>query len=237
MMNGLKKINLLPLEVRNKYSNRYLKLLAGIILGVMVCVFGIQCIHAGVLTLQINHYKDQNAKYEQEKKNIENLQSRIVSYNAYIGEYEKSVFPFERFMQDLESIRPENVYIISVDTSDRLINEGKQEEENESDKELEEKPVDEKETEDKLESIKEKEIIAPEIKYVDDLAGKDIVIRGYSKKQDEISSFIFELSKLSYITNAKITAIEEHVMLDGQEYNIFEMVVKGGAYIEDNNEG
>ncbi|MBS7306105.1 MAG: hypothetical protein KIG39_05530 [Lachnospiraceae bacterium] len=236
-MNGLKKINLLPPEISNKYANRYLKFLAGIIAAVMVCVLGIQCINAGVLTLQINHYKDQNAKYEREKKNIEDLQKRIVSYNAYIDEYEKDVFPFERFMNELEAIRPDNVYIISVDTSDRLINEGKQTDEKEAETKTEEKETDEKATEDKLESIKEKDFVAPEIKYVDDLAGKDIVIRGYSKKQDEISAFIFELSKLPYITNAKITAIEEHVMLDGQEYNIFEMVVKGGTNSEINNAG
>ena len=110
-MNGLKKINLLPIEIKNKYANKYLKLLAAFIAAVMVLVVGVQVVNAGILTLQINHYKDQNAKYEEEKRNIENLQNRIVSYNAFIDEYEKEVFPFELFMNDLESIRPDSVNI------------------------------------------------------------------------------------------------------------------------------
>ena len=146
-MNGLKKMNLLPLEISNKYANRYLKFLAGIIAVIMVSILGIQCINAGVLRLQINHYKDQNAKYEQEKKNIEDLQNMIVSYNAYIDEYEKDVFPFEKFMNELEVIRPNNVYIISMDTPDRLINEGKKADEKETEKETEDKATDKEATE------------------------------------------------------------------------------------------
>ncbi|MBE7047670.1 MAG: hypothetical protein E7396_09740 [Ruminococcaceae bacterium] len=235
-MNGLKKINLLPIEIKNKYANKFLKIFAGMIAAVMVLIMIVQVANIGFLTLRINYYKDRNAKYEQEKKNIEDIQNRIISYNAYIDEYEREVFPFERFMNDLENIRPENVYIISVDTSDRLINEGKQDDETKD--KIEADKEENKETSDgELESIKEKNFVVPEIKYVGDLVGKDIVIRGYSKRQDEISAFIFELSKLSYITEAKITAIEEHEMLDGQEYNIFEIVIKGGTYIENHNEG
>lgn len=230
MMKGLKKLNLLPVEIKNKYANKYFKLLAIIIAAVMLLVIGVQAVNAGILTLQINQYNDRNAKYEQEKRNIEELQNRIVSYNTYIREYEQNVFPFGIFMNELETIRPENVYIISVDTPDRLINEG-----NKSDKTKENET--EEKSDDGLERIKDVEPVSPEIKYVDDLTGKEIVIRGYSKKQDEISTFIFGLSTLSYITDAKITAIEEHVMLDGQEYNIFEIVVKGGTCSEDNNAG
>ena len=138
-MNGLKKINLLPIEIKNKYANKYLKLLAAFIAAVMVLVVGVQVVNAGILTLQINHYKDQNAKYEEEKRNIEKLQNRIISYNAFIDEYEKEVFPFQLFMNDLEKIRPDSVNIISVDTPDRLINEGVSDEDKEKENEKEEK--------------------------------------------------------------------------------------------------
>lgn len=232
-MNGLKKINLLPIEIKNKYANKYLKLLAAFIAAVMVLVVGVQVVNAGILTLQINHYKDQNAKYEEEKRNIENLQNRIVSYNAFIDEYEKEVFPFELFMNDLENIRPDSVNIISVDTPDRLINEGVSEDEKEETKDETENEVTEAEETEET----EKPFANPQIKYTGDLKGMEMVIRGFGKRQDDISAFIFELSKLSYITDAKITAIEEHEMLDGQEYNIFEIVVKGGTYIENHNEG
>lgn len=234
-MNGTKKINLLPQEISNRYANRYLKYLAIGIASVMVLVLGTQLVNMGILKLQINHYQEQNAKYEQEKRNIEAIEKRILSYNEFIDEYETDVFPFAKFMNDLENIRPESVYIISVDTPDRLINEGKKEEEEEKKEEKQEESNETDTEKDKLVEIED--LVKPEIKYVDDLTGKDIVIRGYGKKQDDISAFIFELSKIPYINSAKITAIEEHDMLDGQKYNIFEIVVQGGTYIETNNEG
>ena len=234
-MNGTKKINLLPQEISNRYANRYLKYLAIGIASVMVLVLGTQLVNMGILKLQINHYQEQNAKYEQEKRNIEAIEKRILSYNEFIDEYETDVFPFAKFMNDVENIRPESVYIISVDTPDRLINEGKKEEEEEKKEEKQEESKETDTEKDKLVEIED--LVKPEIKYVDDLTGKDIVIRGYGKKQDDISAFIFELSKIPYINSAKITAIEEHDMLDGQKYNIFEIVVQGGTYIETNNEG
>lgn len=234
-MNGTKKINLLPQEISNRYANRYLKYLAIGIASVMVLVLGTQLANMGILKLQINHYQEQNAKYEQEKRNIEAIEKRILSYNEFIDEYETDVFPFAKFMNDVENIRPESVYIISVDTPDRLINEGKKEEEEEKKEEKQEESKETDTEKDKLVEIED--LVKPEIKYVDDLTGKDIVIRGYGKKQDDISAFIFELSKIPYINSAKITAIEEHDMLDGQKYNIFEIVVQGGTYIETNNEG
>ena len=69
------------------------------------------------------------------------------------------------------------------------------------------------------------------------MAGKNIIIRGYGKKQDDISVFIYELSKLPYVIKAEITAIEEHEMYDGQRYNIFEIVVQGGTSVEADIEG
>ena len=234
-MNGLKKVNLLPTEIKIKYSNRYLKYLIVMIAVVMVAIPGVQFANAGVLGLQINYYKEQNAKYEQEKKNIEELQNSIISYNAYIDEYEKGVFPFEKFMNNLEDIRPESVYIISVDTTDRLINEGEHEDEKEDKNSAKDgKSEKEDKSTETVEETKETDVQA-EIKYVDDLTGKDIVIRGFGKKQNDISSFIYGLAELAYINNAKITAIEEHEMLDGQKYNIFEIVVQGGENIENHN--
>ena len=236
-MNGIKKINLLPPEIRSKYANRYLKYMAFSAFVVMALAFCLQLAGMGILKLQIHHYQEQNAQYEQEKRNIEEIQNRIVSYNEFIDEYETGVFPFAQFMNDVENIRPESVYIISVDTPDRLINEGKKEEEK---PEETKEPVkeDSKDSETEKDGLVEiEDLIKPEIKYVDDLVGKDIIIRGYGRKQEDISAFIYELSKIPYINNAKITAIEEHSMLDGNKYNIFEIVVQGGTYIENNNEG
>ena len=230
-MSGLKKINLLPIEIKKKYANRYLKYIAYLAFVIMLLAILFQAAESGILLLQIKHINDKNAKYEELKTEIENLESESKAYSAFIEEYEKRFIPFERFMNNLEDIRPESVHIISVDTPDRLVNEGTKDEEKKedtnSDNDLEEdKKGEEQETESKS-----------EIAYTDDLAGKNIIIRGYGKKQDDISVFIYELSKLPYVVKAEITAIEEHEMYDGQRYNIFEIVVQGGTSVEADIEG
>lgn len=230
-MNGLKKINLLPIEIKKKYANRYLKYIASLAFAIMLLAILFQAAESGILLLQIKHINDKNAKYEELKTEIENLESESKAYSAFIEEYEKRFFPFERFMNNLEDIRPESVHIISVDTPDRLVNEGTKDEEKKEDTtsdddSKEDKKGDEPETEN-----------SGEITYTDDLAGKNIIIRGYGKKQDDISVFIYELSKLPYVVKAEITAIEEHEMYDGQRYNIFEIVVQGGTSVEADIEG
>ena len=225
-MSELKKINLLPPEVKSKYENRYIKYFAAMAVGAMLMTIIVQAGYAGTMMLQIKHYNNKNAQYEEMKREIDSLENLAASYTAFIQEYEKSFFPFERFMNNLEDIRPESVHIISIDTPDRLTNEGVKVEENEQKKE---EIIEENKNE-------KQEEVGGIIEYTDDLAGKNIVIRGYGKKQDEISVFIYELSRLPYVSSADITAIEEHKMHDGEIYNIFEVVVIGGAGYEAENE-
>ena len=55
-----------------------------------------------------------------------------------------------------------------------------------------------------------------------------MVIRGFGNNQESISKFIYDISHLPYLSNAQITAIEEHKIENGI-YNIFELVVTGGV--------
>lgn len=225
-MSELKKINLLSPEVKSKYENRYLKYFVAMTVGAMLMTILVQAADAGAMMLQIKHYNNKNAQYEEMKREIDSLEDLTASYTAFIQEYEKTFFPFERFMNNLEDIRPESVHIISIDTPDRLVNEGLKAEEDEQEQE---EIIKENENE-------KQETVGGIIEYTDDLAGKNIVIRGYGKKQDEISVFIYELSRLPYVSSADITAIEEHKMNDGETYNIFEVVVIGGVGYETETE-
>ena len=145
-------------------------------------------------------------------------------------DYENDCFPFSLFMYDLEAHRPSDVYIISVDSSERLINEGVQEEDEEK-KEKSKEKTEEKEKESDEEKPEEKtdEELKPKIEYTEDLSGREIVIRGFGNNQESISKFIYDITHLSYISNAEITAIEEHKIENGI-YNIFEIKVTGGVY-------
>ena len=127
-------------------------------------------------------------------------------------------------MFDLETLKPVSVHIISVDTQDRLINEGA------TDEKEKEKP--EKKTEEEASEGEETtEPAVPVIKYEKDLCQQKITIRGYGNSQKDISDYLHSLSELDYICRLNVVAIEEHKIENG-EYNIFEATVEGWEYYE-----
>lgn len=231
-MNEKKKLNLLPPEAKSKYANKYLKITAATIAGFFLLLLVLQYVQIGVLTLQTNKILADNQKYNEEKETIQILKENIANYEAFLKDYENECFPFSLFMYDLEAHRPSDVYIISVDSSERLVNEGVQDEEKEKEKAME-KTEDEKaksaeKTEDK-DTEPQQVIVVPKIEYKEDLSGREIVIRGFGNNQETISKYIYDITHLPYILNAEITAIEEHKIENGI-YNIFEIKVTGGVY-------
>lgn len=229
-MNEKKKLNLLPPEAKSKYANKYLKLTAAVVAGFFILLLLIQYCQIGILSIQTNKILADNQKYNKEQQTIKDLKESIANYEAFLKDYENDCFPFSLFMYDLEAHRPSDVYIISVDSSERLINEGVQEE-GEEKKEKSKEKTEEKEKESDEEKPKEKtdEELKPKIEYTEDLSGREIVIRGFGNNQESISKFIYDITHLSYISNAEITAIEEHKIENGI-YNIFEIKVTGGVY-------
>ena len=233
-MNEKKKLNLLPPETKNKYENKYLKITAATVFGFLIMLLSIQYCHMGILNLQTNKILAENQKYNQEKETIKNLKENIANYESFMKDYENDCFPFSLFMYDLEAHRPSDVYIISMDSSERLINEGVQEEntekntpkENDKDKTETEKSED---TADESKAQTDDKAVTPKIEYIEDLSGREIVVRGFGKNQETISKFIYDITHLPYLTNAEITAIEEHKIENGI-YNIFEIKVTGGVY-------
>lgn len=234
----VKKINLLPQKIKNKYINRYL-IFAAIGIGMSVAlVLGSQGVRIGILSWQTDKIIASNEKYEKEKETIANLEESIKEYTKFLNDYEKECFPFSLFLYDLEAMRPEDVFIISVDSLDRLINEGAQDEQkqereqpadNQEEGEQQEKSDDAKDKQAGEDTVEEENHTSPEIGYKEDLAGREIVIRGYGKNQKSISQYLYDITHLSYIGSSKITAVEEHKMENGT-YNLFEMIVTGGAY-------
>lgn len=232
-MNERKKINLLPIEIKNKYISKYMVYLSSFAAGVFVFILILQYTHLAILNFQINHIQKENDKYTAEKETITSLQKSIEGNKRFIESYNKKYFPMAEFMYDIELNRPESVYIISADTPDRLINEGKTEEEEKNQKPENKKTEDKDSTEDSEGTPEEEE--TAKIEYVKDISEQEIIIRGYGENQDDISKFIYNLTNLPYISYAKITAIEEHKIENGL-YNIFEVTLQGGikneAYFE-----
>ena len=224
-MNEKKKLNLLPPEAKNKYANKYLKFTAAITAGFFILLLLIQYCQIGILSYQTNKILTDNQKYNKEQETIKVLKTSIANYEAFLKDYENDCFPFALFMYDLEAYRPSDVHIISVDSSERLINEGVQEEdENKTDKPEEKKAADETTDEKTVETE-----VMPKIEYIEDLSGREVVIRGFGSNQENISRYIYDITHLSYLSNVEIIAIEEHEIENGI-YNIFEIRVTGGVY-------
>lgn len=224
-MNEKKKLNLLPPEAKNKYANKYLKFTATITAGFFILLLLIQYCQIGILSYQTNKILTDNQKYNKEQETIKVLKTSIANYEAFLKDYENDCFPFALFMYDLEAYRPSDVHIISVDSSERLINEGVQEEdENKTDKPEEKKAADGTTDEKTVETE-----VMPKIEYIEDLSGREVVIRGFGSNQETISKFIYDITHLSYLSNVEIIAIEEHEIENGI-YNIFEIRVTGGVY-------
>ena len=228
-MNEKKKLNLLPPEAKNKYANKYLKFTAAIIAGFFIMLLLIQYCQIGILTLQTNKILADNQKYNKEQETINSLKESISNYETFLKDYENECFPFSLFMYDVEAHRPADVSIISVDSSERLINEGVSDEKEDKEEKSKEKDDEKEKKEEKDAEEGEETEITPKIEYNEDLSGRVIVIRGFGKNQESISKFIYDITHLPYLTNAEITAIEEHKIEDGT-YNIFEVKVTGGVY-------
>lgn len=210
-------LNLIPEETKSKYIKRTVLIVLGAVGGITAGFVVLQLIIILVLNIQIKGIRSDNEKYNTAKMEISEIQQNINDYNTVVDCYENEYFPFARFMNELDYLCPATVQIISIDTRDRLINEGR---------------VDEEETEDSneknTEQEEEQDEDTPEEPELSDLYGQEIVIRGFGKNQDDISRFVYGLSNLSYIKDLDVTGIEEHKIEDGI-YDIFEIIVIGGS--------
>lgn len=222
-----KKLNLLPLSVKNKYANKYLIYAASLICGICILALAVQYINIYILNYDIQKIEKANAKYNEEKAKIESLQNTINEHKSFLQDYENGGFPFSLFMHDVELYKPNTVSIISIDSRDRLTNEGVAETDKTLSKDEATKEQKEK-TKENQENEPAKETSPTKLEYAKDLSGGEIVIRGYGQNSQDISTFIYNISKLNYIASVKITAIEQHT-LDDKEESIFEITVIGGA--------
>lgn len=230
-MKGNKKVNLLPVEIKNKYINKYLIYAAAAICGAFVIALSVQYINIGVLSHSIHTMQQKNERFNEEKSKMEQLQKKITEHREFLDSYRDGKFPFSDFMRDLELSRPYSVSIISVDSKDRLVNEGvpeKKEEIEQKEEKTEPEETENTENTDNPEESEQPKEPEAKIEYQKDLADEEITVRGYGTNQEDISKFIYAITNLGYIKSAKITAIEQRE-LEGNLVNIFEISVVGGA--------
>ena len=224
-MDKIEKQNLIPEEIKQRHYKKYLVGFAVLVSVFLLVSIAIPYLSMGIVSRQIARIEQENEAYKYQQEEISSLDAEIEIYSKLINEYEAVRFPFSQFMFDLETLKPVSVHIISVDTQDRLINEGASDD---KEKKKPEKKADEEETSEGEETT-EPEV--PAIRYEKDLCQQKITIRGYGSSQKDISDYLHSLSELDYINRLNVVAIEEHKIENG-EYNIFEATVEGWGYYE-----
>lgn len=231
-----KKLNLLPQSYKDRYINRYLMIGCGAALIILVLVMGITYLSFGMAKLSIKKLTEENIEYQTKQSTIVGLEKQISKNKEVISEYEKDNFPFAYFIQTIENQKPQGLKIISIDSVDRLVlaepkTDDKESEKADASAEQTEKQTDDtaaeadKPQEEKKADKPSKEAAASNVAYEKDLSGNKLSVRGYSTNMSDIASFISALSKLPYVSETEIKAVEEHSVNGTEKANIFEAIL------------
>lgn len=216
-----KRLNLLPQSYKDRYINKYLMFTFGSITAVLILIMLTSLVSLALITHSINKLTAENKEYQSRQATISSLQESVGKKQKLIAEYEKDNFPFHAFINAVTEQKPEGLTIISIDSADRLISVDKNEstestvlpKQQETDKEKELNPT-------------SSPTAAKQVVYEKDLAGSKLIVRGYSTDSATIASFVSNLSRLFYVADAELKAIEEHTINGTDKANVFEVVLQ-----------
>ena len=189
------------------------------------------------LTLSIDEGEAIQSRIDFKREDLQNKE-------AFLGNLDESIFPFYEFNRFLLINKPNDLNLISVDTLDRLEFKIDDSKDNLDDNEESNEDVDEASGEDVEESDEdtgeetgeetgEDSVDNEDVQFEDsmriDFNNKGdgitrVVIRGSSKNVQSIANYIYKISFLDYVKDAKITAIEKLETPKGVE-NVFEITL------------
>jgi len=232
----MRKINLIPLEDKNKF------LIANLIKGLivisvfLVALIGIQGAKTAKSYFELSGIQENNAEVKQLKSSIDGMKIEEQTQITVLQNIEEIRFPFYEFTNLIVNVLPDEVILVSLDTEDMLKTP-------DTKTELQKTTIpDPNDVNKKIVVNSNAEIedangniigtvdpkLLPEGFYtgvVSDGALQDIIIRGYSQDNSAIAELFYEVSVLPYVKSANITAIEEKT-IDGVRQNVFEFRLK-----------
>ena len=219
-----KKLNLLPERYKDRHATQYILLGFGSIFGILILIMLVTYVNVGISSFGISRLQKENTEYQAREKRIVELEESIVKNKELIKEYERTYFPFYRFMQWIEYQKPYGLTLISIDSADRLANDEATSSLTPRATTTPSPPPREMSEASKKESTLEKP--QKTIGYNRDLSGEKLVIRGYSANPSDIALFVANLSKSDYVEDLELKAIEEHTINGTERANIFEAVLR-----------
>jgi hypothetical protein len=227
-MQNDKRLNLLSTEQKEKHINKYLMYGFGGIFAVLALIMLFVYMNLGMTNLTLNKLKKEDTQYKQKLSQITSVEETIKKNSEFIGTYDSIHFPFYSLMQALEYNKPYGLTIISVDSMDRLVESAQEDVTDSEGKKATETPKPDKKAEPTQEKIEQEEKPLS-VKFIKDLAGEKLSIRGYSSNPADISQFIYDLSKLEFIADLELKAIEEKMINGTEHINVFEAVLTLGG--------
>lgn len=215
-----KKLNLLPQQYKDRYANKYLLLGFGGICAVLIFIILVAYVSAGMTSFDISRLQKENTEYQSKQKKIAELGENIARNKELISEYGKTYFPFYHFMQEIEFQKPYGLTLISIDSANRLDHE--EPVSSPASQSMVTPSPSTKTTPEASRNDSAVEKPQKTVTYEHDLSGQKLVVRGYSANPGDIALFINNLSKLDYVENLELKAIEEHTINGTEKANIFE---------------
>jgi hypothetical protein len=226
-MQNDKRLNLLSTEQKEKHINKYLMYGFGGIVAVLALIMLFTYMNFGITNLKLNKLQKEDTQYKQKLSQITSAEDTIKKNSEFIGIYDNIHFPFYSLMQALEYKKPSGLTIISVDSMDRLVELPKEGGTDSKENKATETPKTNKKSE-TTETVKTEEKPLS-VKFLKDLAGEKLSIRGYSTNPADISQFIYDLSTLEFITDLELKAIEEKIVNGTEHINVFEAIITVGG--------
>jgi hypothetical protein len=225
-MQNDKRLNLLSTEQKEKHINKYLMYGFGGIFAVLALIMLFVYMNLGITNLTLNKLQKEDTQYKQKLSQITSVEETIKKNGEFIGTYDSIHFPFYSLMQALEYNKPYGLTIISVDSMDRLVDFPKEGVPDSNANKATETPKTDKKVEPTQGKTEEKPL---SVKFIKDLAGEKLSIRGYSNNPADISQFIYDLSKLEFIADLELKAIEEKMINGTEHINVFEAILTLGG--------
>lgn len=232
----MRKINLIPLEDKNKFLIANLTKGLMIISIFLVLLVAIQGVKTTKLYFELGGIQENNVEIQKLTSSIENIKAEEQNKIVILQNIEEIRFPFYEFTNFIVSVLPDEVILVSLDTENMLAVAG-------TSATLQKTTIPDPNNNNKnivVNSNAEIEdangniigtvdpSLLPEGFYTgteSDGTLQDIVIRGYSQDNSAIAELFYEVSVLPYVKSANITAIEERT-IDGVRQNVFEFRLK-----------
>lgn len=205
----MKKMNLMPSEIRAQELVKLIRKSAFLLALIPVLYIGYLFLGNYMIEKDIAEVQERIDEVDAIRRSVDNMEVTIEQKKEFLSSLDRSEFELNGFVEFLNFQVPDDLNIISVDSTDRL-NEREEEVVVQSVVELDDEgnPI-EKEPEEKPKPKEEP---------------FQLILRGHSSNSTSIADLIYKITLLGFVEDVQLSAIEEKFTSEGYE-NVFEIII------------